>query len=111
MTLIRSPLDELAVLHKEFHSGRILFRNARSSKRLKCAVPNFTSPFGHVSAARHAVRFELVSKGCRSKAEDLSFAIKVISSYDASQSSATKSAIRLAKMMAYKHSFGLKWSL
>ena len=98
---------QLTFLHKEFHSGRMLFRNSRSIKRLKCAVQNFIRPFGDLSAARHAVRFNMVGKGCRSKAGDLSFAIKVIRSYDASQSSATKSAIRSAKRMAYKINHGI----
>ena len=107
MTLIRSPLHELAFLHKEFHGGRIVFRNSRSIEMLKCAVQNCTRPFGDLSAARHAVRFNLVGKGCWSKAEDLSFAIKVIRSYDASQSPAAKSSIRSAKRMAYKIHHGI----
>ena len=102
MKNFRSPLGKLAFLHEEFRRGRILFRNSRSINRLKRAVRNFVSPFRDLSAAKHAVRFNLVAKGSRSKGEDLAFAIKVIRYHDALWASATKSAIRSAKKMAYK---------
>ena len=77
-----SPLGELAFLHEEFRRWRILFRNSRSINRLRRAAQNFVSPFGDLSAARHAIRFNLIGKGCRSKGKDLEVAIKVIRSYD-----------------------------
>ena len=97
-----SPLGELAFLHEEFRRCRILFRNSRSINRLRRAVQNFVSPFGDLAAARHAVRFNLIGKGCRSKRGDLEFAIGVIRSYDTSKLSAIKFSIRSAKKMAHE---------
>ena len=54
---------ELAFLHDEFRRGRTLFRNARSINRLRRAIQSFVTPFGDISAARHAARFDLVGKG------------------------------------------------
>ena len=90
----RSPLGEVAFLYQEFRRCRFLFRNSMSSNRLRRAVQNFVSPFGDLAAARHAVRFNLIGKGCRSNSDDLEFAIGVIRSYDTSKLSAIKSSIR-----------------
>ena len=98
----RTPLCELAFLHDEFRRGRTLFRNARSINRLRRAIQSFVTPFGDISAARHAARFNLVGKGYWSKSDDLSFAIKVIRSYEGAQLAAIQASTRVAKQMAHK---------
>ena len=103
----RSPLEELAFLHKQFLRGRILFRSARSINRLRRAVNRFVGPFGNLSSARHAVRFNLIGKDCPTKCIDLSFALETIRSFDTPRSLATKNAINAAKRMASKIHRGL----
>ena len=107
MSRRRSPLEELAFLHKELHRGRTLFRITRSINRLRLVVNSFVRPFGDLSSARHAVRFDLVGKGCSTKVNDLSFALKTIRQFDASKSTTAKGVVKAAKLMASKIHQGL----
>ena len=63
-------------------------------------VNSFVRPFGDLSSARHAVRFDLVGKGCSTKVNDLSFALKTIRQFDASKSTTAKGVVKAAKLMA-----------
>ena len=107
MSRLRSPLDELSFLHKEYLRGRTLFRTSRSINRLRAALNDFFRPFGDLSCARHAVRFNLICKRCRSHGDDLSFALEMIRLFDASRSAAAKGAVRAAKRMAFRIHHGL----
>ena len=86
-------LKSLPFLHKQFLRGRILFRSARSINRLRRAVNRFVGPFGNLSSARHAVRFNLIGKDCNTKSIVLSFALETIRSFDTSRSLATRNAV------------------
>ena len=66
----RSTRDELSLLHSEFVKKRTLFCTSRSIDRLRVALNNFVQPFGDLSAARHAVRFNLIDKGPRFHNDD-----------------------------------------
>ena len=101
-----TPLGELAFLPDEFRGGLTLFRRARSINRLRRAIQSFVTPFGDISAARHAARFNVLGKGYWSKNNDLSFAIKVIRSYEGAQLAAIKASTRVTKKMAHKISQG-----
>ena len=107
MSRLRSPLDELSFLHNEYLRKRILFRTSRSINRLRAALNNFVRPFGDLSSARHAVRFNLICKRCRSHGDDLSFALDMIRSFDVTRSAAAKGAVRAAKRMALRIHHGL----
>ena len=84
-----------------------VYRTSRSINRLRAALNNFVRPFGDLSSARHAVRFNLIGKRCRSHGDDLSFALDMIRSFDATRSAAAKGAVRAAKRMALRIHHGL----
>ena len=107
MYRLRSSPDELSFLRNKYLRTRTLFRTSRSINRLRAALNNFVRPFGDLSSARHAVRFNLICKRCRSHGDDLSFALKMIRSFDATRSAAAKGAVRAAKRMALRIHHGL----
>ena len=107
MSRRRTSLDELSFLHNEYLRKRNLFRTSRSINRLRAALNNFVRPFDDLSSARHAVRFNLIGKRCRSHGDDFSFALKTIRSFEIARSAAAKGADRAAKRMALKIHHGL----
>ena len=107
MSRRRTALDELSFLHSEFVKKRTLFCTSRSIDRLREALNNFVRPFGDVSAARHAIRFNFIGKGRRFQGDDLSFVLNTIRSFDNARAAAAKRADRAAKRMALKIHLGL----
>ena len=107
MSRRRTSLDELSFLHNEYVRKRTLFRTSRSIDRLRAALNDFVRPFGDLSSARHAVRFNLIGKGCRFHGDDLSFALRTIRLFDNARAAAAKRADRAAKRISLKIHLGL----
>ena len=106
MTAVRSSLEELVFLHKQFLQGRILFRSVRSINRLHQAVDKFVNLLGNVAAAKQAVRLNLVGKAIPFKSLAFSFACDKIRSFESAKQIALRKADSKAKKMALKVYYG-----